>query len=615
MLWIGQDPEAWDLDSSWGQALSDAFVSHRVWGRDLVFTYGPLGFLQSKAPFDERTFWIVFAYWSLSAALLVLCLTWLLWQVDGTTACGILIAGYLLLPLQRGDAFPLVLCLFQLALCIRIAEKPTLGRFDLLVLLLLPPQLAILAVMKFSLAIAVAVTSLFAAGILFFSDRRRLAVSIPAYTVVTILLFWLLAGQPINAIPNYLSLALEISRGYMSAMSKTPSGLVDLAGVFTLMLLAMCFLLRLRQHTNAATKCYLIGIASIVALSWKAGYIRADRHTAIFFVSATMVPAFLSVAPARIRLAYYPKVTLAVTGLCLFLGLLAAMPEANLGRGSTSMRVTSTEAAQRSSDALSFLLHPRLGFSEWVDRRHDLERAAQLPDISSLVGSETTDILVFNIGVALFNHLRYSPRPVLQSYSAYTPTLAKLNADFFSAETAPHFALIQIQPIDDHLPFEEDGRALVSILRHYDYVGLHDNFLVFRRNTAKIDDPVWSFGKAEHHQLNAWVPMENGTRLQAMSIRYRMNNIGSVYAMVVREPEMMIDVRLPNGTLESFRLIREIAADGLIFNPFIGDYNTFYHWLENEDIEQPVAFRIRPKSIFYTSYFESDYELRLSNGN
>ena len=51
----------------------------------------------------------------------------------------------------------------------------------------------------------------------------------------------------------------------------------------------------------------------------------------------------------------------------------------------------------------------------------------------------SADVFQALSGLAVVHGLDYRPRPVFQSYAAYTPTLAKYNADFLKSDRAPQF--------------------------------------------------------------------------------------------------------------------------------------------------------------------------------
>ena len=61
----------------------------------------------------------------------------------------------------------------------------------------------------------------------------------------------------------------------------------------------------------------------------------------------------------------------------------------------------------------------------------DLRVEDRLPKIAQKVGDGLIDVFNYRQGAALLNNLNYHPRPVIQSYSAYTRDLLRANLDFY----------------------------------------------------------------------------------------------------------------------------------------------------------------------------------------
>jgi hypothetical protein len=90
-------------------------------------------------------------------------------------------------------------------------------------------------------------------------------------------------------------------------------------------------------------------------------------------------------------------------------------------------------------------------------RRSEIARTP-LPQIGGTVDAYPTDVS------ALLSHgFDYEPRPVLQSYAAYTPRLSALNAAHLRGSRAPENLLLDIAPIDARLASMEDGASWIEI--------------------------------------------------------------------------------------------------------------------------------------------------------
>jgi hypothetical protein len=85
---------------------------------------------------------------------------------------------------------------------------------------------------------------------------------------------------------------------------------------------------------------------------------------------------------------------------------------------------------------------------------------------------------------------RTRPRPVFQSFSAYTPTLAALNAEHLRSPRAADNVLFDIESIDGRLPAMDDGRSWAPLWARYALVADTGGFLWLRRRPTPLAEPA-----------------------------------------------------------------------------------------------------------------------------
>ncbi len=93
--------------------------------------------------------------------------------------------------------------------------------------------------------------------------------------------------------------------------------------------------------------------------------------------------------------------------------------------------------------------------------RNDVEDLSLIPKESS------TDSMPWDITDIPANGLRYRPRPIIQSYSAYTPSLQELNRKHFLGKRAPSYLVISAKSIDGRNPPDLDYPSLEAIASKY----------------------------------------------------------------------------------------------------------------------------------------------------
>jgi hypothetical protein len=105
---------------------------------------------------------------------------------------------------------------------------------------------------------------------------------------------------------------------------------------------------------------------------------------------------------------------------------------------------------------------------------------AQLPRFRERIGPASVDVFGFNQAYALFNQMDFRPRPVFQSYAAYSEQLMKLNEEFYSSASAPEYVLFRLSAIDDRFPPLEDAYVFRTLLLAYEPVDSEGPFILLK---------------------------------------------------------------------------------------------------------------------------------------
>ena len=474
----GKSTPIGELDPSWQVVLEFAAQKRLQFGSEIIFTYGPLGFLfqvhslgmfPSLRSIFALTFSGVVAFAALKLALRIrgiakfVLLFWLLLFPSSMWGWGItelvfvyfiaVFVGFVLLDVTYNRSWVKRFLLFYVCA---------------------------LALIKFSFFVPI----LFLLGICTI-DRtcrkdREGARELVTYSFISFVFLWLVLGQSLEGFFQYLWASQQIASGYIEAMSLVPRSKVLnyglAAAVFFLLALAvMCSVARRTRDVIAPAM--IIFLFSFAA--WKQGFVRAsDGHVFMFLYFLPVAygflfhPVFSGSIPAAVRIAllfgYF-----AVAGLCLvaanaiFPGIALAQPK-SLG-----------ERLLANSRSLIAFLTPTSPLPTHFPK--DLRVQDRLPKIAQKVGDGLIDVFNYRQGAALLNNLNYHPRPVIQSYSAYTRDLLRANLDFYRSPSRPSYVLFNLETIDGRFPTLDDALLLPYILANYQPVLGEQNFLLMER--------------------------------------------------------------------------------------------------------------------------------------
>ena len=459
---------------SWEAALSLGFTHHLQWGPQAVFTFGPYGFVENLLPFSRLTAGLGFVYvlaitWGL-AALIVAALRpqWGL-LLAGVVAWAALGIGANLLEapeLALATALGLALASFRAtSTTARLALLGGLGAlagFQLLV----------------EINVGLVTTALLVLAVVGAPSRRgqaALASAVPFVLVPTVAL--LSAGQSLGNLASYVHGSLSVALGYGPAMSLTTGrhtedwyALVDvalLAGIFALVLKGRPWL------EKAAISLMLAG------WTWEAlkeGFVRHDTHDLTFF-------ALVLLALCLARLPRWPRSLPLVgvqAGAIALVALLACLAN---GHPPPSLRSPVEDTTALAQEVGDLALPGHWANVEQKARAEMRDTGDTLPAavVTALAG-HTLAAETLEDGITFaYPGLRWDPEPVLQSYSAYTSYLDKLDARFLSSPRAPERILYQPVTINDRDPWWEPPATLEAMYCHYREIGPVGHWLLLAR--------------------------------------------------------------------------------------------------------------------------------------
>lgn len=538
------------LDGSFAMVLHHAAAQPLAERPQLISTYGPLGFSHFSF-YLPQTFAAMLAVRAALAAVLCWAIAWVGWAGSGSPwgAALALLAGA---PFLNGpDARCFVLLALVPLLELAPARPPTALR------LALGAALGVLALVKVTFVTA-ALLVLAPLGVLALL-RRRVPVSALA-AAVTVLVGWWATGLGAAAFAAYLDWSFrDITPGYTPAMQlRTSTALVVHAAAVSLALLAWASALawrRLRGWWWAPVAAF----AGVVLLQFKAGFVRADIHVYTTAFAVWLEAVLLAFLGAPRRRATWLAAALAAA---LSAPLLAHALAEN---GVASARLPSPRELAAGLRALPALLRGDDLAAAHAARARELRAMLPLPPFDGGV-----DMIAFQQSLLLAGGASYRPRPVFQSYMAYTPRLARANAAYLGGPTAPRWLLVDPTTIDGRFPTIDDAAVWPVLLGAYRAAGRVGPYALFERRSeprpprlvplgtvdARTDQPI-AVPSAAQGPIWARIAVDDslGERL-----------VTQLFAA----PYEYLDVVYTTNAAWRARLVPAIAADGFLLSPVIG---------------------------------------------
>jgi hypothetical protein len=383
------------------------------------------------------------------------------------------------------------------------------------------------------------------------SARSELVLAPVVPTLVAGLGFWLTMGS-LQALSLYFKGALELSRGYNLAMSFRGPTLELIAIAEALVLLAAAVgILAIRNRRMALILVLLLGLPVLVSI--KHGIVRQPLHAPYAFSFVLLAASFVSLSTSLNQSSTVKRlgiITLLLAVLCQDYAI-APIPKIAL-RALTAFDVPSRVWNSLRPRHLRQTLNSesRTNFSS---ADSEIE-----PEIRAIVQNQTIASLSESYSGVFFGNLNLQLYPVLQRYSAYTPYLDGLEANWIQQQ-GPQFLLFDGKAIDGRHPWTETPAMWLEVLRWYDtrFLGKH-NLLLERRKEARfrrlqsVDNSPLRFGEPMR------IPNSPGPLLWAMHCS--LSSSGKLRALLFRVLDVTMSLDEGGGQSQQFRVLPEVLG-------------------------------------------------------
>jgi hypothetical protein len=338
-------------------------------------------------------------------------------------------------------------------------------------------------------------------------------------------------------------------------------------------------------------------LAAALALANRAGSLRADGGHLVILWSMAAWSACLAVGTWLERKGATPGLRTTVTAFVL--AALALIPPCLSGIYSQST-LTAVYSGRYtyaySAGSVDLLLHPRNGYDTRLEKWKADRKALALPRIARIVGDGSVDVLMNEQAALLANGLNYRPRPVFQSYSAYSGQLAKLNAAFFASARAPEWVMLDLYAISGRYPGSDDARALLRVLQDYRPLLSEGDFILFHRHRDR-SSPLIEGGPA--HGIDIPVGFDKASAVPAPSadawfatLRVGLTMYGKLQALLFRPPTLKIAVTLKDGSDHLYTLVPEIAKTGFMLSPALASNAAYLEWQQGKSGLEVTSVRL-----------------------
>ena len=551
------------LDPSWVMGLQQAIVQGLTFGREIIFTYGPYApvYTGSYHPSTDVFFSFVCLYLAISYWA---CLIFVLRNAPWYWVLAFFIVLTMLIHARETLflLFPLLTGLLILKIQFAKDEKSIKNKLALFSLALAFSAFGLLVLVKGTLLVP-CVTVIFLYTIFFSSkDHISLTMLYLLLPIASLLFFWIIADLPIAALSNYFIGLAYIISGYTEAMALNGSTFEILMYLTASILILL--IISFQMQLIGKEKLFLLCIYCLfLFLSFKVSFVRHDVHALI--AATSLLVAALLLPFAFKSWALFPAI--------IFVLLTSIYIKSNYINNPVYHDIKQISAPYASA---WYGIQNRLENKKWPKSAFDAGMNALRVQASFPLLSGTTDIYSYGQGGLIASGNIWSPRPIFQSYSVYTPELANRNRRHLLGDRAPDHIIFKIEPIDERLPALEDGASWPVLLTHYQLVQRKTGFLLLQKriDMPNFEEPSilavykYDFGKLVN------LP-EFSENLIYAQIEIQPTILGRIASLLFKTSQLQITLNLKNGITKRYRFIANMAKSGFLISPLIDTTDEF----------------------------------------
>ncbi|HZV34832.1 MAG TPA: hypothetical protein VFB72_09695 [Verrucomicrobiae bacterium] len=576
------------LDPSWASVLVYAHQKGLAFGRDIVCTYGPLGFLSIEffSPFSPAMRTLFEILFGAGIATGICLLAWrmtLAWRL-------VLLAFFIFAtsPLHwGGDGLYVDVGLFAWGMLCFVENGRRLPIFV--------AALVILAAVGALIKNTFLVTGFFTIALvglnLFFRKRALQAAVAVIGFIVSFLLVWMLSGQQLSSLAPYFVNSYRVMNGYNAAMGlddiKLGWVLAMAAAGFAAISIGMWSSNNSEVISNIAQRLTMfIWLSGFLFEQWKYGCVRRDFDHVVEMLG--MVP-LMAISMDVLKEANKKAFLAGRVASILCIGIALAFLQSQVHS------FVPVKLAQHTGKNIyrnmAVLFQPGKYWREKTEEFNAQKKLEQLPKIRSLVGNSPVDIFGQNQAFAMFNDFNYRPRPVFQSYAAYNRPMMELNERFYSSADAPEYVLFNLQALDGRYAPLEDSFILRDFLSNYEMVSREADYLLLqKRRTQKIRTTLLKEGTAalgekidlhNYHEEHLWIEIELEPTLFDRSLKFLYKP---------RETELVV---WNENSPVKFRAPSAMLSAGFVASPLLQDNNDVLKFYSGARERQPQAIAVQ----------------------
>ncbi len=456
-----------NLDNSWQLSINLAIKNHMIFGKDFVFTYGPLGYLLTGVPVYVSRFSILL-FRILMFANGVYFIYYSIKELKGKFELLFFVPVLIFFNFLFSINFDLLIYFHFLFYIFHYIRHRHLAAYIIG---------ALFAIFGFYIKLNTGIIINF---LLFVSIIYFLLVGIGnkilhVFMFIFIILCHIVFTHYLKVdFKNYIINGLDVINYYNDAMFKNPPNIyVLIVAVSIISLLFSVIISNLKDVIKKKDEWFLfLNAYLLLYIIFKQSFVRADIiHYSTFFLIPIYFAVFIYLFTSAETIKQY------ILKIIPFLFILTCL---------IKIERTSFSFDSVKSNIQTILFYDKTNNANFKN----VAKKSFIPErMKNIIANNSVDIIPTEISYAYFNNLNYNPRPIVQSYSCYSPLLIQLNYKKLLSTHAPQYILYHSGLLQEgRLPFSDDSYSQLALLQRYQLI---DTAMVYKESNDFSKDSTF----------------------------------------------------------------------------------------------------------------------------
>lgn len=203
------------------------------------------------------------------------------------------------------------------------------------------------------------------------------------------------------------------------------------------------------------------------------------------------------------------------------------------------------------------------------------------------IGNNTVTIYPWKISYYENNNINFIPMPIFQAYSAYTPYLDNLNANFFDNDNSSKYIIFEWRYIDGRLPLTDTPKTFRNIYNNYYIYNLYNSrystYALLKKRDNRLKNSIISNFTKNINIKNQTIYLHNlqTANMTIIKADIKLNLLGKIFKLIYRVPKVICNIETEDGNKYSFRILLPQLNNGMIIDKIPTSIIEFKYFFDN----------------------------------